>query len=121
MRNQFTATTHEAIELDSDTIRDLRTEAGLTQVELAERLGVNPNTIAHWENGRAHPGSASRAIDIVETLDADPEPSEDLKLLPLSAWTVGGRWAAIKQRGRPPIVFRTVRGVEKVAIADLEP
>lgn len=37
------------------TIRELREAAGLTQLELAVRVGVTPSTIYNWETGRAEP------------------------------------------------------------------
>lgn len=37
-------------------IRELRKNAGLTQVQLAEKLGVTQSAIAQWESGRAQPG-----------------------------------------------------------------
>ena len=37
------------------TIRQLREERGLTQLELAYRLGVTPVTIYNWERGRTEP------------------------------------------------------------------
>lgn len=33
----------------------LRMRAGLTQREVANRLGVNPSTVTHWEKGRNFP------------------------------------------------------------------
>ena len=40
------------------TIRQLREERGWTQVRLAVRLGVAPDTVSHWERGvnRPRPG-----------------------------------------------------------------
>lgn len=32
-------------------LQTLRAQRGWTQVELAERLGVGANTVAHWEQG----------------------------------------------------------------------
>ncbi len=37
------------------TIRELREAAGMTQLELAFRLGVTPATISHWERRRVEP------------------------------------------------------------------
>jgi transcriptional regulator with XRE-family HTH domain len=37
-------------------LRDARTASGLTQVELAERLGVSQASIARWETGEARIG-----------------------------------------------------------------
>ena len=33
------------------TIKAARVNAGLTQVQLADKLGKNPSTIINWENG----------------------------------------------------------------------
>ncbi len=35
--------------MDGATLRRLRLRLKLTQVQLADRLGVSPNTIARWE------------------------------------------------------------------------
>ena len=34
-------------------IRDLRTEAGMSQEELAEKAVVSRKTISNWENGKS--------------------------------------------------------------------
>jgi transcriptional regulator with XRE-family HTH domain len=39
------------------TIRDLRTAAGLTQRQLAARLGVSKMSPYHWESGRNEPSA----------------------------------------------------------------
>lgn len=36
-------------------MRELRIKAGLTQKEVAERLGVGTRTLNNWENGRHTP------------------------------------------------------------------
>lgn len=36
-------------------IRALRTEAGIKQIDLAQRLNVGQNTISNWENGKTEP------------------------------------------------------------------
>ncbi|MBI2955384.1 MAG: DUF3883 domain-containing protein [Chloroflexi bacterium] len=44
-------------------IKDLRTLVGVTQTELAERLGVTYVTVSRWENGQARPNRlAMRAL-----------------------------------------------------------
>jgi transcriptional regulator with XRE-family HTH domain len=42
---------------DRRTIRQWRIENGLTQRQLAERLGVTHITIGNWENGRNAPSA----------------------------------------------------------------
>jgi len=45
------------------TIRQLREDAGLTQLEVAFRLGVTPATVSNWERGVFEPkASQLRAI-----------------------------------------------------------
>ena len=41
--------------LSSETLRGLRTESGLTQAALAERIGVTDKAISKWETGRGLP------------------------------------------------------------------
>ena len=40
----------------SERIKDLRTEKGLTQKELAAQLQLSANSICEWEKGRCSPG-----------------------------------------------------------------
>ncbi len=40
-------------------IREARTEAGFTQEQAAEALGVSRQTVSHWENGRSYPDIVS--------------------------------------------------------------
>ncbi len=45
------------------TIRELREREGLTQVQLAFKLGVTPSAVYAWESGRSEPrASQLRAI-----------------------------------------------------------
>jgi len=45
----------------SDTLRILRTERGMTQEDVANRLGISRFSIANYETGRREPG-----IDILK-------------------------------------------------------
>ena len=45
----------EVISVARMTIRELRERAGLTQLELANRLGVTPATVYTWERGKFDP------------------------------------------------------------------
>jgi len=61
-----------------DWIRGLRRQLGLTQSQLAERLGVTLVTVSRWETGQARPNSlarkalASLAEGISAPLASDP-------------------------------------------------
>jgi len=37
------------------TIREFREQAGITQLQLANELGVTPSTVYNWERGRNEP------------------------------------------------------------------
>ena len=49
-------------------IKKLRKKSGLTQVEFAARLGVDPITISRWERGLSRPSRMSRRqLEIMTT------------------------------------------------------
>jgi len=51
---------------DSEHVRSLRSHLGLTQRELAERLGTRQQTISEWEKGMYQPrGASSTLLSIV--------------------------------------------------------
>lgn len=37
------------------TLKAARTNAGYTQQEAAEKLGVTPDTVGNWERGKSYP------------------------------------------------------------------
>jgi putative transcriptional regulator len=48
------------------TIRELRMRAGLTQAQLAARLGCTPSTVYNWEKGKNEPkASQLRAMALL--------------------------------------------------------
>jgi len=47
---------------DSERIQTLRRHLGLTQRELAERLGTRQQTISEWETGMYKPRGASATL-----------------------------------------------------------
>jgi transcriptional regulator with XRE-family HTH domain len=74
----------------SKTIRELRTERGLSQGQLATRLGVSPGTIYSWEADRHRPDAARlRALaevfgigsDEIALVEPDPAYSKTLRRL----------------------------------------
>ena len=63
MANQYQA---KRKEWDSERIRALRNHLGLTQRELADRLGTRQQTISEWELGLYRPrGASSTLLSIV--------------------------------------------------------
>jgi transcriptional regulator with XRE-family HTH domain len=44
-------------------IRELRENAGLSQKQLAERLGVDQSAVCLWENGKTFP-TTKRLLDL---------------------------------------------------------
>lgn len=51
------------------TLEACRVNAGLTQKELADILGVSAGTVANWENGKSEPSlSHLRKISEVSTI-----------------------------------------------------
>ena len=48
-------------------IKDLREAKGLTQEQVAQRLGVTQGTIAHWESGARTP-TLSNMVKIADVL-----------------------------------------------------
>ncbi len=51
--------------------RRIRRRLGLTQVEMARRIEVPPETIRNWEQGKRHPTGAARSL--LRILDQAPE------------------------------------------------
>ena len=55
----------ETARLDGDNLRRQREQLGMSQVELARKLSVSPNTVARWERGELkieHPGMLQLAL-----------------------------------------------------------
>ena len=51
-------TVKQGAEKEKNRFRYLLGRAGMTQVELARRLGVHPNTVSQWAGGKRMPGPA---------------------------------------------------------------
>lgn len=54
----------------AETVKKLRTEKGLSQRELAERMYVTRTSVVRWENGSRLP-DAAMILRLAEALDAD--------------------------------------------------
>ena len=51
-------------------LRELRTEKGLTQEQLAEKLNVSCRTVSRWENGNNMP-DLSIIVELADFYDID--------------------------------------------------
>jgi transcriptional regulator with XRE-family HTH domain len=61
------------------TIRELREEAGMTQLELAVRIGVTPSAVYNWERGRNEPKATQlRALARAFNVPMDEVDFEDV-------------------------------------------
>ena len=65
----------------SDILKDLRAKSGISQGQLAKKVGVSPGNISDWEVGKTKPGYAALAslarffgvsADYLLELDIDP-------------------------------------------------
>lgn len=52
-------------------IRQLREQAGLTQKQFAEAVGVDQSAVARWESGENNP-TAERIMQIADVLGCNP-------------------------------------------------
>jgi len=65
---------------DQNSIQALRQHLGLTQQEMADKLGTRQQTISEWETGRYQPrGASTTLLNIVAEnakfkYDASPHP-----------------------------------------------
>lgn len=84
------------------TLRDLRRQAGLTQVELARRTGIASSVLSAYENGRREPSAAvfvriARAAGFEPSMRRMPDPTESGRRL----LDVLGLAEALPYRPRP--------------------
>ena len=59
-------------------LKTLRTDAGLTQGELAKRIGVSQKTVSSWETGRTDPVMKD-IVNICKALDCSMDKLTDTK------------------------------------------
>jgi hypothetical protein len=71
------------------TLRRARVEAGLTQRQVGDRIGVDQSDVSDYERGRHQPGQR-RLVALVELLRLDIDPDEwclaGMKRRPKGAW-----------------------------------
>ena len=81
-----------------DRIAELRTIAGMSQLELSRQMDVSRQAVSKWESDQSRP-DASNLIRLAEVLDTD------IEYLTTGRRTYGRR---------PPVVIKTTETVEKV-------
>ena len=81
-----------------DRIAELRTVAGMSQLELSRQMEVSRQAVSKWESDQSSP-DASNLIRLAEVLDTD------IEYLTTGRRTFGRR---------PPVVIKTTETVEKV-------
>ena len=81
-----------------DRISELRTIAGMSQLELSRQMEVSRQAVSKWESDQSSP-DASNLIRLAEVLDTD------IEYLTTGRRTFGRR---------PPVVIKTTETVEKV-------
>lgn len=68
-------------EWDAEGVRRLRDQLGVTQAELAERLGTRQQTVSEWETGTAAPRRMSQRLlrmvaEEAGVYEVNPSPAE---------------------------------------------
>ena len=56
----------------NERIRELRNAAGISQVELAEKLGVSKQSVSNWENDNIQP-SIEMLVKIARTFNVSTD------------------------------------------------
>lgn len=67
---------------DAEGVRRLREQLGVTQAELADRLGTRQQTVSEWETGSAAPRRMSQRLlrmvaEEAGVYHADPPPRDE--------------------------------------------
>jgi DNA-binding transcriptional regulator YiaG len=72
------------VDVSPEAIRVARQRLGLTQVQLAERIGCTPIAVSYWERGTRTPtGLYARAVQtILAEAAAEPEVREATTIMP---------------------------------------
>lgn len=86
-----------------------RKQIGLTQAQLAEKLGLSQGTITHWECGRREPEDLATLEKLARALDMHPaELIYGIEVLPQPAIDVGRYWLQLND-GAKEAMATTIR------------
>jgi transcriptional regulator with XRE-family HTH domain len=113
---RFPYTVHAQLTLTGDLIRYLRQHRGLTQGELAKRIGVTRQTVNKWERGVTTPADPEPVIRLLEITNPDFAAIEEKTLINPQVFTVKDGLAVITYRERPPVAYR-VDGWRNLTVA----
>jgi transcriptional regulator with XRE-family HTH domain len=80
-----------------ELIRSARNRAGLSQAELAERLGMPVSSIARWETDRVEPGF-SKLRRVLQACGFDIPPVREARVQEVQRLSPEERLAAMMQR-----------------------
>jgi transcriptional regulator with XRE-family HTH domain len=101
-------------------LRDARIRSGLSQTELADKVGVTQATVSNWEVGRTHP-STDQKDKLNTILGLDRNPADSLQASPIGAWLSKSRVErglsvpelAEKAGMTPPAIYRIEAGITR--------
>ena len=105
--------------MNARQIKETRIKSGLSQVELAEKIGVSQPLVSTWERGKGTP-THDQFNKLFEVLgDTTPEGATDAS--PLAAWLGKARLAkglsipelAYRSGLTPPAIYRIEAGVTR--------
>ncbi|MDQ3281548.1 MAG: DUF2283 domain-containing protein [Acidobacteriota bacterium] len=101
----------EAARLDGTKLRKERERIGLSQLELARKLSVSPNTVARWERGELkieHPGMLQLALKSLRPLNSSAPNSPVDPVAPKGQAPYGKSIAGNAKTSRPKKSSRSV-------------
>src|SRR5438105_6577844 len=105
--------------MNGKQIKETRIRVGLSQNELAEKLGVSQPTISLWERSRGQPSPAQFAV--LKSVLGSPEKDDTAEASALAAWLTKQRVAkgysvpelAHRSGLTPPAIYRIEAGVTR--------
>ncbi|MHB1007017.1 MAG: helicase-related protein [Chloroflexota bacterium] len=106
----------------SNRIRDLRRQLGLTQTQMAERIGVSFVSVNRWENGQSRPSTLAwqRILDAERASTVIATPSGASRIGEAAAeYSLGGEAPPVIDFAADPTVVRVVAEGERLAYGHL--
>jgi transcriptional regulator with XRE-family HTH domain len=106
--------------VSQNKIRELRVRAGLSQGELAVKVGVSQVTVSNWENAKSNPSSEQAAL-LGKFLGSGEVDAISTDASPVAAWVTKSRVSqgfsvpelAEKSGLTPPAIYRIEAGVTR--------